>query len=235
MARSDIVTRGRTLTTTSFATLGLLAVRSWSTYELTRQIRRSLARFWPRAASKLYEEPRKLVTLGLATAETQTQGRRRRTVYTITPQGRAELARWLAEPATPPSMESEQLLKVFLADHGTRDDLLRTIAATREWARGQAAVDGAIARSYLGGDAPFPDRAALNTLVGRYLSDLSEATERWADWATAVVESWPEDISAAAPDRAALQTVADRDPAPADPTPADPAPAEPGPADRAGA
>lgn len=205
--------RGQTPTTTSYATLGLLAVQPWSTYELTNQIRRSLARFWPRATSKLYEEPRKLVDLGFATGETQHQGRRRRTVYTITAEGRRALAAWLAERASPPALESEQLLKVFLADHGTRQDLLRTIAATRDWARETAAVDAAIARSYLDGDAPFPDRAGLNTLVGRYLSDVSAAVERWAEWAGAVVETWPDDLADLPVDTAALREIAGRDPA----------------------
>ncbi|MEU6700829.1 helix-turn-helix transcriptional regulator [Pseudonocardia sp. NPDC046786] len=202
--------RGRSTTTTSFAMLGMLAVQPWSSYELTTQIRRSLSRFWPRAASKLYEEPRKLVELGLATAETRLHGRRRRTVYTITPEGRRVLARWLAEPAAPPVLESEQLLKVFLADHGSRADLLATIASTRAWAREMAGFDGGIAEGYLGDEPPFPQRAALNTLVGRYLSDISEATERWADWATSVVESWPEDMAVAGPDREALRVVAER-------------------------
>jgi len=41
------------LTTTSYAVLGLLAVRPWSSYELTQQMDRSLGRVWPRAVSKL--------------------------------------------------------------------------------------------------------------------------------------------------------------------------------------
>ena len=69
------MSRGSTLTTTSFAILGLLAVQPWSTYELTRQMDRSLGRIWPRAQSKLYEEPKKLVELGLAEASTEPVGR----------------------------------------------------------------------------------------------------------------------------------------------------------------
>lgn len=206
------MSRGQTPTTTSYATLGLLAVQPWSTYELTNQIRRSLARFWPRAASKLYEEPRKLVALGYATAETQHQGRRRRTVYAITPEGRRALAAWLATTGAPPALESEQLLRVFLADHGTRQDLLDTLAATRAWARDRAEFDAAIAREHLGG-GPFPQRLAVNTLVGRYLSDMSEATERWADWASEIVRDWPDDLSELPVDTDALQMIADRDPA----------------------
>ena len=56
------------LTTTSYAILGLLAVKPWTTYELAQQMRRALGQFWPRAESKLYEEPKKLVAHGLARA-----------------------------------------------------------------------------------------------------------------------------------------------------------------------
>ena len=41
-------------------TAALLAVKPWSSYELTQQMDRSLGRVWPRAVSKLYEEPKKL-------------------------------------------------------------------------------------------------------------------------------------------------------------------------------
>ena len=59
------------LTTTSYAVLGLLAIKPWSSYELTQQMDRSLGRVWPRAVSKLYEEPKKLVDHGHARASTQ--------------------------------------------------------------------------------------------------------------------------------------------------------------------
>ena len=47
------MSRGSALTTTSYALLGLLSVKPWSTYELTQQMDRSLGRFWPRSTSKL--------------------------------------------------------------------------------------------------------------------------------------------------------------------------------------
>src|SRR4051794_17937000 len=129
-----MMSRGSTLTTTSFAMLGLLAVRPWSTYELAAQMDRSLGRIWPRAQSKLYEEPKKLVAHGLAEASQDQVGRRPRTVYTITEQGRRALATWLEEPGNGPVLEFEQLLKVAFSDHGSRDDALATLAATRAWA-----------------------------------------------------------------------------------------------------
>ena len=54
----------RPLTTTSYAILGLLSLRPWTTYELAQQMQRALGQFWPRAESKLYEEPKKLVAHG---------------------------------------------------------------------------------------------------------------------------------------------------------------------------
>ena len=77
--------------TTSYAVLGLLSVKPWSSYELTQQMDRSLGRFWPRAVSKLYEEPKKLVDHGLARASAERNGQRSRTVYAITERGRQEL------------------------------------------------------------------------------------------------------------------------------------------------
>jgi len=84
---------GPPLTTTSYAILGLLAVKPWTTHELVQQVDRSLRRIWPRAQSKLYEEPKKLVAHGLARATDDPVGRRRRTRYTITAKGRPAASR----------------------------------------------------------------------------------------------------------------------------------------------
>jgi PadR family transcriptional regulator, regulatory protein AphA len=200
----------RRLTSTSYAILGLLAIRPWSTYELTQQMHRSLRRFWPRAQSKLYEEPKKLAELGLATAELELVGRRQRTRYAATPQGRQELARWLGQSAAAPVLESEPLLKVFFAEHGTKADLLATVEGLRSWAEDTLRLDAQIAESYVTGAGPFPERTAQLVLVGRYVSDFAEMTRRWAEWAGEEVASWPEDISAAPPSLDTLSEITGR-------------------------
>src|SRR6185295_5652499 len=121
------------LTPTSYAILGLLAIRPWTTYELAKQMDRTLSRFWPRARSKLYEEPKKLVSHGLARATEGSTGRRSRTTYAITAKGRRALTAWVAEPGEGPVLEFEQLLKVFFCDQGTTDDLRRQLVAARAW------------------------------------------------------------------------------------------------------
>ena len=66
------------LTTTSYAILGMLAIKPWTTYELAKQMERSLKNFWPRAASRIYEEPKRLAALGLAKATADAVGKRSR-------------------------------------------------------------------------------------------------------------------------------------------------------------
>ncbi len=195
------------LTTTSYAVLGLLAVRPWSTYELIRQMDRSLGRVWPRAQSKLYEEPKRLVARGLAEAAGGSVGRRPRTVYSITPAGRAALADWLRVPGAGPVLEFEQLLQVLFAENGTRADVLATLAATRAWAGERNRENRAAAEEYLAGRGAFPERAPQNMLAGAFLTDHYAMVARWADWATGVVETWPDDPAAAELDRAALAEV----------------------------
>jgi PadR family transcriptional regulator AphA len=182
------------LTTTSYAILGLLAVRPWTTHELVRQVDRSLRRIWPRAQSKLYEEPKKLVSHGYAEASDDPVGRRRRTRYTITPEGRRALAAWLAQPGEGPVLESEQLVKMHFADSGTKADVLANLDATRAWTLEQNRDNLATARAYLEGHGGFPERAAINLVVGRFLIDYYVMVARWTEWAAGVVDGWPDDV-----------------------------------------
>jgi len=193
------------LSTTSYAVLGLLAIKPWTTHELVQQVDRSLRRLWPRAQSKLYEEPKKLVAHGLARAEDDPVGKRQRTRYSITPEGRRALAAWLHEPGAGPALEFEQLVKIHFADSGTKADILANLAATRQWVAEQNAENLATARAYLAGEGAFPQRAALNQIAGRFLTEYYAMVDRWAAWATEVVETWPDDPRAAQADPAVYE------------------------------
>ena len=181
----------RPLTTTSFAILGLLSVRDWSAYELTGQMKRGLRYSWPRAETRLYQEPKNLVARGLATARREATGRRPRTVYAITSAGRQALARWLEHESAPPQAECEAVLRVTFADAGTKDALLDTLAGLRAHAdaiRQQLADQAA---DYVATGGPFPERLHLLALVGKYLSDYAELLDGWASWAGTTVAAWP--------------------------------------------
>ncbi len=195
------------LTTTSYAILSLLSVQPWSTYELTRQMDRSLGRVWPRAKSKLYEEPKKLVAHGLARANQEKVGRRARTVYRITAKGRRALAAWHGEPGHGPVLEFEQLLKVMFAENGTKADVLVQLSAARTWAEERNRDNVEAAQAYASGVGPFQQRAAQGMLAGAFFTDWYAMVARWATWATGVVELWPDDPRDADADPDAMRDI----------------------------
>jgi DNA-binding PadR family transcriptional regulator len=179
------------LSTTSYAILGMLAVRPWTAYELTQQLRRSLRYCWPKAESVLYDEPKRLVRLGLATAHQEPAGRRSRAVYTITEQGRGALTAWLATEPGPPRFELETMLRLVYADQGTKQDLLTAVQAARTWATAQWAEGQQQVRGYLADGGPFPDRLHIIALFARFYADLFELVIGWADLAEAEIQAWP--------------------------------------------
>ncbi len=171
---------------TPYALLGLLCVRPWTTYELARQVRTSLHRFWPRAERKLYDDPKRLAADGLAKATEEYTGKRKRTVYAITPQGRRELKAWLGTRSADPSWENEALVKVFFADGGDLETLRRTLTEMAEGARARLAELAALAD----GEVAFPERRHLDAVTTRLAQDLEEATVRWTEWVTEQAASW---------------------------------------------
>jgi len=183
---------GRELTTTSYAILGLLAIRAWSTYELAQQMRRNLHYFWPRAESNLYAEPKRLVDGGLAEARSEPVGKRRRTVYSITAKGRKALESWLAEPAAASRLESEAMVKLMFAPYGSKEDLLDHLNRFLGDVKTRQDALRAIFREYLDGEDPFPERVHINVLCYRLIWEYTNAAASWATWALASVAGWPD-------------------------------------------
>lgn len=178
------------LTTTAYAVLSLLAVRSWTTYELAQQMERSVGSMWPRAQSVVYEEPKRLERRGLARARTSYTGRRASTTYTITAEGRRALAAWLEVPGAGPSVEFEALLKVAFADHGTVEALRANLAAIRRDAEDRAATDEARRAEYADTGGPFPERLPVIALAYRYFHEQTRALLRWVEWAERATSDW---------------------------------------------
>jgi DNA-binding PadR family transcriptional regulator len=186
----------RTLTTTSFAVLSVLSLRDHSTYDLIRQMRLTMHYMWPRAESNVYAEPRRLVEAGLATARTEWNGQRRRTIYSITEAGRAALAEWIASPSARPRYECEALVKVLFAENGTRDQMLAAIHGLAEDATGALRHFRGIAERYAANEGEYPWRFGLSALALRLLAEQQAATLRWATWAEQVVAGWESPLAA---------------------------------------
>ena len=189
----------RELTTTSYAVLGLLSVRSWTAYELTKQMNRSLSHIWPRAVSAIYKEPKYLVAHGLATASVEDNGERRRTRYSITEEGRTALKQWLAQPSAPPQFESEALVRVEFAEQGGKEDLLRTLRDLRKQA--DESKDRLLAqlKGYVDEGAPFPERMHIHALIGPLMIEQAALLSDWARRAEEEVSRWPDVTAEAAP------------------------------------
>lgn len=112
----------------------MLASRSWTGYQLTQQLSRSLRFVWPSSEGHLYREQKKLVALGWATMEEEPAGKRTRKRYTITPEGRNALREWLSTEPGEPRLEIEGILRLFYGDSGAPSDLANSLAATSKQA-----------------------------------------------------------------------------------------------------
>ena len=180
----------RSLTTTSYAILGLLAIRPRATYELAQMMKRSLHFIWPRAESNLYAEPKRLVEAGMATSEVVWNGDRKRTVYSITPRGTTALREWLADAPAPQRVESEPAVRILFGHLGSKDDLLAAIARVAADAEECITEVSEVADEYARGDGPFPERIHVNALLTTLMIEQARAASRWATWAKEEVERW---------------------------------------------
>lgn len=194
-----------TLSATSAALLGQLAWRPQTPYELTLAMRRNLRYFWPRAASHVYREVKRLTAHGWARVERGRTGRRPRSVYHITDAGRAALAGWLSAPPGEISLEHEPLLRVFLASGGSRRELLAAIRKARDDAAAMLEIGESLAREYLDRTHLFQAQVHVRALTFDYLYNWARLTVEWADRAEREVGRWDDLDLSPAKERRALR------------------------------
>jgi DNA-binding PadR family transcriptional regulator len=101
---------------TAYVILGLLDARPRTGYEIKSTVDNTTRFFWAASYGQIYPELRRLEAAGLVTSERDDAGGRKRKRHRITPAGRRELRRWLAEPAQTYELRDEGLLKLFFAD-----------------------------------------------------------------------------------------------------------------------
>jgi PadR family transcriptional regulator, regulatory protein AphA len=193
----------------SMAVLALLGIDRWTPYELVQHMKRSTIHYiWPRAESKMYEELKRLASVGYART-TADHNDPRRTRYAITPAGRRVLSRWVAEPGSGVFFESEGALKVLFAENGTKQQLLATIESMQAQALAVLDRRTRVSDEVLRDGPPYPDRIHQSVLIFDLVDRLTSAVVEWADFAAARVANW----SSLAPDRAtradAIRLVAD--------------------------
>ncbi|MGH9200091.1 MAG: PadR family transcriptional regulator [Vicinamibacterales bacterium] len=180
----------RTRTTTTYALLALLAIRPWTGYELTRQLRRSLHYAWPRSEANLYKEQKQLVGLGWATVAKETIGKRTRNRYQITSAGRRALRAWMHTEPDVPHLEVEGVVRMFFADQGSVEDLVQSIQTTGERA-GDAVLELCeFVKDYFVTGGPFPERLHAVALAADLVTELLGRIESYARDTVAEVVRW---------------------------------------------
>jgi PadR family transcriptional regulator, regulatory protein AphA len=102
-------------TAVEYLTLGLVAwLEPCTSYDLKREVERTVSHFWTFSHTALYQAPPQLAAAGLLLEEQEETGRRRR-LYRLTPDGRAELLSWLEETSAHPiELRDLALLKLVL-------------------------------------------------------------------------------------------------------------------------
>lgn len=139
----------------AYGLLGLLAVRSWTGYELTQQVRRSLRFVWSTSEGHLYREQRHLVALGWATVTDEPAGQRTRKRYAITDEGRQALKEWLSTAPEEPHVQIEGVLRTFFADQGAPEDLVTAVRATGDSAGAMLSELYGFVEDYLADGGPL--------------------------------------------------------------------------------
>lgn len=180
------------LPTTSYAILGQLTLGPWSAYELTQQMQRAAAQqVWPCAESRIYDQLKRLADLGYASVARQATGRRQRSVYTITADGRTALGRWLdSDDAAPYRIEDEIVLRLNFLDSGTIADLRRNLERGRRHLIERLEHFVPLTEELARGEGKFPERSHISALMaGAAHRELTFRADLY-DWFEAVVADW---------------------------------------------
>ena len=103
------------LSPTAPVILGLLSWRPMSGYDIKALVDESTRFFWAASYGQIYPELRRLADAGMVEGTEEPHGGRRRTVYSLTGEGRAALREWLASEPEVHELRDEALLKLFFA------------------------------------------------------------------------------------------------------------------------
>ena len=192
----------------------MLAVRPWTGYELTQQVRRSLRFIWRSSEGHLYREQRRLVDLGWATVEQEPAGQRTRSRYTITNAGRAALRDWLATEPEEPHFQIEGILRTFFGDQGTDEQLATAMLSTAQAARSMLDEMHGFVDDYLADGGPlwmleqgvggpdderlefrgrpmYPERLHVVAVAIDITTQLLDTLDDFFTDAAAIVAAWP--------------------------------------------
>lgn len=194
------------LTTTSYAVLAQVAVRPWSTYELAQQRVRYFRYVWPRAESAIYREAKRLAAMGLISGRREYTGKRARTIYSITEEGKQELRAWLGTPVSPFAMDFEAMIRLFVAPLGTKEQIVTTLRQVRSDAEEMFRFAGGVKQEFLDGISVTQDQVYIRALAVDFFISLLNTVDAWAARTLHEIERW-EDLSPTGKNQRALEFI----------------------------
>ena len=159
-----------------------------SGYDLAKRMDVSVARWWHALPTQIYAELRRLEGDGLVEGREVSQERRpNKRVYSISDEGRQEIARFTREPARPTAIKDDLLIKIQSADAGDLEAVAESIDHRRREAETRLAVLERLMVVFLKGRT---EKQYLETArrIGPYINlkrgrDFERENVEWYRWA----------------------------------------------------
>jgi PadR family transcriptional regulator AphA len=166
------------LTGLSYVVLALIGREGAGAHDLVEMARTGQRLYYAGAASKLYEQPKRLERLGYLRAEKRPGATRERTYYTLTEKGLTALREWLGRPSSFPRIQSELSARVLASDLAKDERVVveSLVALRAEIAALAAIVDADERRA-----ASIPHRERQLRLVRSLGRRLLQAHLDWID------------------------------------------------------
>ena len=123
----------RELTPLSYVVLALVGRGGAAPHDLVRMARGGQRLYYAGAASKIYEQPKRLERLGYLSSEKQPGKTTDRTHYTLTEKGLAALREWHTRTSSFPRIQSEAVARVLSSDLAEDERVVaESLSAMRE-------------------------------------------------------------------------------------------------------
>ncbi|MCA1622333.1 MAG: PadR family transcriptional regulator [Acidobacteria bacterium] len=169
-------------TKSKYAILGMLSIEPMSGYDIKKEIQESISYFWAESYGQIYPVLKSLVAEKLVTKTVQKgAGKPDRHVYSLTERGRKELRAWLAEGASMPKVErNEMLLKLFFGEEVAVSVNIRHVEEFRELQRVLLEKYKAIEKELKATCADNPN-APYWLMTVRYGQQIRQALLDWCD------------------------------------------------------
>jgi len=174
--------------------LGLLNYIPMSGYELIKDFNESLGLFWHTTGSQIYYDLSAMEEKGWLISERIIQeDKPNKRVYTITPQGKAELVRWLSAPPTTTKSSIKQrnalLIRIFFGAEVDKEKTLELLRSFRdeclEVIKSMDVIDDAISQAK--GEI-HPNSATYWGLAAECGYIMNKARIMWAEKAISTLE-----------------------------------------------